>query len=154
MINRNELFTRFSSLLTNQRRPGDVPAVLFIDVDAFKTVNDTHGHAAGDELLSCVAARVTASVRSTDLIARVGGDELVVILPGVHDLREAEEVAEKIRGDIRLPIVISCATMNVTASIGVTTAKPGETVDAVIARADAAMYKAKSLGRDNVLSIP
>jgi diguanylate cyclase (GGDEF)-like protein/PAS domain S-box-containing protein len=153
LVNRNELFERFASMLTNQRRPGDYPAAIFIDVDEFKGVNDTRGHAAGDELLRTLASRVTCSVRSSDVVARVGGDELVVILAGVHDLDEAVSIAEKIRTAVRAPIPILDGTLNVTVSIGVTTAKPGETVDVVIARADAAMYKAKGLGRDRVLPI-
>ena len=154
LLNRNELFAQFSSILTSQRRPGDYPAAVFIDIDNYKSVNDTFGHAAGDELLRAVATRVTSSVRTSDIVARVGGDEIVVILPGVHDLQEAESIAEKIRGDIRLPMDVANRTMTVTASIGVTTAQPGDTVDVVIARADAAMYRAKSLGRDRILSIP
>ncbi len=154
LVNRNELFDRFASILANQRRPGDHPAAIFIDVDDFKAVNDTHGHAAGDELLRTLAARVTSSVRSADTVARVGGDELVVILAGVHDLHEAVSIAEKIRVAVRLPISVPHGSLNVTVSIGVTTASPGGTVDAVIARADAAMYQAKGLGRDRVLPIP
>jgi diguanylate cyclase (GGDEF)-like protein/PAS domain S-box-containing protein len=153
LVNRNELFDRFASILANQRRPADHPAAIFIDVDEFKAVNDTYGHAAGDELLRTLASRVTSSVRSSDVVARVGGDELVVILAGVHDLDEAVSIAEKIRAAVRLPITIPNGSLNVTASIGVTTAKPGETVDDVIARADAAMYQAKGLGRDRVLPI-
>ncbi len=154
LVNRNELFDRFASILGNQRRPGDQPAAIFIDVDEFKAVNDAYGHAAGDELLRCLAARVTASVRSTDVTARVGGDELVVVLAGVHDIDEAVSIAEKIRTAVREPIPIPDGVLHVTVSIGVTIARPAETVDAVIARADTAMYRAKSLGRDRVLPIP
>jgi diguanylate cyclase (GGDEF)-like protein/PAS domain S-box-containing protein len=109
LVNRKKLLDRFSEILTNQRRPGDFPAAIFCDIDDFKSVNDTFGHAAGDELLRCVATRITESVRSTDMVARVGGDEIVVILTGAHDLAEAGGVAEKIRLAIREPIAIAIA---------------------------------------------
>jgi diguanylate cyclase (GGDEF)-like protein/PAS domain S-box-containing protein len=151
LVNRKELLDRFSEILTNQRRPGDFPAAIFCDIDDFKSVNDTFGHATGDQLLRCVATRITESVRSSDMVARVGGDEIVVILAGAHDLAEAGGVAEKIRLAIREPIAIAEGTLTATASIGVTLARPGEQVDAVLARADEAMYRAKQGGRDQVL---
>jgi diguanylate cyclase (GGDEF)-like protein/PAS domain S-box-containing protein len=151
LVNRKELLDRFSTILTNQRRPGDFPAAIFCDIDDFKSVNDTFGHATGDELLRCVAGRITEAVRSSDMVARVGGDEIVVILAGAHDLAEAGGVAEKIRLAIREPMAISEGSLTATASIGVTLARPGEQVDAVLARADEAMYRAKQGGRDQVL---
>jgi diguanylate cyclase (GGDEF)-like protein/PAS domain S-box-containing protein len=155
LINRKGMLDRFEAILADQRRPGVFPAAIFCDIDDFKSVNDTYGHAIGDELLRCFAARVTDSVRSSDMVARVGGDEVVVILSGVHDLKEAGDVAEKIRRAVREPIPIDTgtlgATLTATASIGVTLARPGDQVDDVLARADTAMYRAKQGGRDRVL---
>jgi diguanylate cyclase (GGDEF)-like protein len=117
--------------------------MLFLDLDGFKQLNDAHGHAAGDELLSAVAARLTNSVRSSDTVARLGGDEFVVLVREPIDLARLQERAERVREALAEPFVLSCTTLTARASLGMTLFTAGEDSDRVLQRADAAMYEAK-----------
>jgi diguanylate cyclase (GGDEF)-like protein len=125
------------------------PACLFL-----VQINDRHGHAAGDALLLAVSGRLVQVLRSTDLVGRIGGDELLVLLDGVDGLEEAIALAERLRRRAREPVEVDGRRFAVTLSIGVTLYRPGESVDALVARADAAMYDAKTSGRDRVIAIP
>lgn len=154
LMSRGEALTRIASSSTHLRRTGEHDAVLFCDIDKFKAINDTYGHAAGDEVLRVMAQRITACVRSNDIVARLGGDELLVVLTGVHGLQDAAAVAEKIRATAGYPIPVDDRFVQATLSIGVALAVPGEGVDPLIARADAAMLTAKGNGRDQVIAIP
>lgn len=152
LLNRQETLTRIDAL---KNRAGSSTAVLWCDIDRFKMVNDTYGHAAGDAVLKSVADRIRGCLRSTDDIgARIGGDELLILLNGVHDLRDAADVAEKLRRRAAEPIPTAAGPVTVTLSIGVTLADAQETVDALLARADDAMYQAKKRGRNQVVAIP
>ena len=154
LLNRKEVFERIEAYGGKHLRTGQSIAVLFCDMDKFKNVNDTYGHAAGDEVLRVMADRIRRCLRSTDdLGARVGGDELLVVLHGVQDLQNAVTVAEKLRASAAEPISIPGGTVNTTVSIGVTLARPGEKTEALVARADDAMYRAKQTGRNQVISI-
>jgi diguanylate cyclase (GGDEF)-like protein/PAS domain S-box-containing protein len=153
LANRREALTRLEQMLGHDPRTGHRIAVAFCDLDDFKTINDEHGHGAGDEALQVVAARVAALVRDNDLVARIGGDEILVVLDGVRDLADAQSLAEKIRQVARLPIPVLGGTFDITLSVGVTLAKTNEDVDALIARADRAMYEAKNTGKDRVVSL-
>lgn len=154
LLNRREVFERIEAYAGKHQRTGQAIAVLFCDMDKFKAVNDTHGHAAGDEVLRVMADRIRHCLRSTDdLGARVGGDELLVVLHGVQDLAGAVAVAEKLRASAAEPIPIPGGEINTTVSIGVTLARPGEKTGALVARADDAMYRAKQTGRNQVISI-
>ena len=154
LLNRKEVFERIEAFSGQHPRTGQAIAVLFCDLDKFKLVNDTYGHAAGDEVLRVMADRIRACLRSTDdLGARVGGDELLVVLHGVQDLASAAAVAEKLRASAAEPIPIPGGTVNTTVSIGVTLARPGEKTEALVARADDAMYRAKEHGRNQVIPI-
>ena len=154
LLNRQEVFERIEAYAGQHPRTGQAIAVLFCDMDKFKNVNDTYGHAAGDEVLRVMADRIRRCLRSTDdLGARVGGDELLVVLHGVQDLQNAVTVAEKLRASAAEPIPIPGGTVNTTVSIGVTLARPGEKTEALVARADDAMYRAKQTGRNQVISI-
>ena len=154
LLNRKEVFERIEAFSGQHPRTGQGIAVLFCDLDKFKLVNDTYGHAAGDEVLRVMADRIRACLRSTDdLGARVGGDELLVVLHGVQDLQNAVAIAEKLRLSAAEPIPIPGGTINSTVSIGVTLARPGEKTEALIARADDAMYRAKEHGRNQVIPI-
>lgn len=154
LLNRREVFERIEAYAGKHQRTGQAIAVLFCDMDKFKTVNDTHGHAAGDEVLRVMADRIRHCLRSTDdLGARVGGDELLVVLHGVQDLAGAVAVAEKLRASAAEPIPVPGGEINTTVSIGVTLARPGEKTGALVARADDAMYRAKQTGRNQVISI-
>jgi diguanylate cyclase (GGDEF)-like protein/PAS domain S-box-containing protein len=154
LMNRNEILEQITASGHHARRTGEQTAVLFCDIDKFKTVNDTHGHAAGDEVLRVMGERLTACVRGTDYVARIGGDELLVLLTGVHGIDDAAVIAEKIRTTAAYPIPWEGTYIHATLSIGVALAVPGEGVDPLIARADAAMFRAKQGGRDQVIAIP
>ena len=130
-----------------------------LDVDHFKRVNDTWGHAAGDEALRELAQRIETQVRASDVAARYGGEEFVVILPNI-DAQAGLRLAERIRGAVSAtPIALPNGDeTTVTASIGISEVRPGKDVhdlktlgDSLIARADVALYSAKSGGRDCVV---
>ena len=105
-------------------------------------------------MLCAVAERVTSSVRQGDIVARFGGDEIIVVLNGVHDLESAIQVGEKIRALAAEPILVPGSEISITVSIGVTLCAPGEIPDHYLVRADRAMYRAKKEGRDRVIAIP
>ena len=151
LLNRKEVIERMESL---NRHEGCKIAVLWCDIDRFKVVNDTYGHAAGDTVLKALADRIRGALRTTDdLAARIGGDELLVLLNGVHDLQDAVDSAEQLRCSAAEPIPTAVGPVNITLSIGVTLAHPDEGTDALIARADDAMYQAKNSGRNQVVAI-
>jgi diguanylate cyclase (GGDEF)-like protein len=136
--------------LARSRRERTVGAVLMLDLDNFKQVNDTLGHPVGDRVIADIADVLRARMRATDVVARLGGDEFAVVLPRC-DLDEAEEVAEAIATAIRLHVLPGEAAPPVTASIGIATFGPAsEGYDAVLSAADGAMYEAKRGGRDSI----
>jgi diguanylate cyclase (GGDEF)-like protein/PAS domain S-box-containing protein len=124
------------------------PAVLFVDVDDFKTVNDTLGHAAGDDLLVTVASRLTADVRADDVVARLGGDEFAVLLT-FADGERLRDVADRLLTALRVPMELAGTTVTVTASIGGALGAPGDTAERLLHSADTAMYSAKRSGKDS-----
>jgi diguanylate cyclase (GGDEF)-like protein/PAS domain S-box-containing protein len=128
-------------------RTGTV-ALMFIDLDRFKLVNDVLGHDAGDALLRTAASRLRNAVRAHDMVARFGGDEFVVLLQHVADRGELHDVAQRILDAIAAPIQVGGETADVGASVGIATASgPDDDPDALVRNADAAMYKAKDRGR-------
>jgi diguanylate cyclase len=147
IANRRRFVEQAEAALADRRRPGSV-AALFLDLDDFKTVNDSLGHAAGDELLATVAGRIRDTIRSTDLAARLGGDEFGVLLLDVSDVGFAEGVAERLLANIQAPLVISDVPVEVGASIGIALDTPAMTqVDDLLGDADVAMYQAKAMGK-------
>lgn len=149
LANRHQLLERMRSLLSKAAvSPGRHVAVIFVDLDDFKPVNDTYGHAAGDAVLVEVAQRLSANVRHDDVVARIGGDEFVVALPNMRDEANAEAAAAKIHAVLAEPIEYDGTVMRITASLGVTLAQPGESADEALKRADSALYHAKAAGRD------
>ncbi len=152
LFNRGEALVRLQAELKSARDPGPELGVLYCDVDRFKDINDTWGHAAGDLVLSTLAARVRDCVREGDTVGRTGGDEILVLLPGLHSLDEAAQIAEKIRARTAEAIQHSGSDLRATLSIGVTLAVAGASVSDITARADAAMYQAKHAG-GNVVSV-
>ncbi|KJV24715.1 hypothetical protein VI06_21410 [Aquitalea magnusonii] len=147
------LFTeRLSQVLTLSLQQRSQFALLFIDLDNFKPVNDTHGHAVGDQLLKQAAARMQACVRESDTIARLGGDEFVAILPGAGTIEDARRVAEKIGKALKKPFSVEEQDIAISSSIGgALYPKDGTDADQLIRHADHAMYQAKAAGRNRVI---
>jgi len=153
LLTRREGWRRLRGDLELERREGEQIAVLFIDLDGFKAVNDSRGHQVGDVVLTAVATRLRAAVRENDYLVRVGGDEMLIVLNGVNDLRAALDVAEKVRQAVELPTWVDGAEVAVTASVGATLARPGDAISDLVHRADRAMYRAKDTGRNQVVPI-
>ena len=153
LLSRKEMLDRISTRVGRQRRTGSETALLFCDVDRFKTINDTYGHATGDELLRELAVRIKDCLRRGDVAARVGGDEILVLLNGVRSLDDATAIAEKVRIAASAPLRLGAGEISATLSIGVALAERGESVDTLVARADEAMYGAKNAGRNQVVTI-
>jgi diguanylate cyclase (GGDEF)-like protein/PAS domain S-box-containing protein len=148
LSNRPALVTRLGQILSHPPRTGTRLAVLFLDLDGLKDVNDTLGHAVGDQVIVEVAARIAGQVRSDDLIARFGGDEFIVALPSIHAADDAERIASKIHDAVRAPIHTGRGEIAVTVSVGIAVADPGDDPDGVLRHADMAMYRAKNSGPD------
>jgi diguanylate cyclase (GGDEF)-like protein/PAS domain S-box-containing protein len=151
LLNRFSLQSQLEQALAMAQRERRALAVVFLDMDRFKTINDTMGHAVGDELLREVARRLRDNVRHSDVIARLGGDEFVVALTEVEDATAAARVAEKILQALARPYRINHHTLHSTASLGLAFyPDDGDDVETLMKSADTAMYHAKSLGRNNV----
>jgi diguanylate cyclase (GGDEF)-like protein/PAS domain S-box-containing protein len=156
--NRRLLMDRLGHALTSSHRSREFGALLILDLDHFKTLNDTQGHDVGDRLLAEVARRLSASVREQDTVCRLGGDEFVVVLEGLgrdeeHAANQAEMVAEKVRHALTQPYSLSLneAKFHGTTSIGLTLFRGHEsTVDVLLKQADVALYQAKDAGRNLV----
>jgi len=143
------------SIRVARRYPEHSFAVLFIDLDRFKNVNDTHGHHTGDLLLREVADRLRQPVRDSDVIARLSGDEFVILLHQITDPAEAERVAAKLLEVLETPLRIEDHTCEVSASIGITLYGPDSVdADTLMQRADSAMYEAKNEGRNRIRLYP
>jgi two-component system, cell cycle response regulator len=153
LYNRRYLFAHLDESIERINQGGASAAVLLFDIDHFKRVNDTHGHAAGDDVLRELAARATNSVRSVDLVARLGGEEFAVVMPET-DIASAAEVAERLRLAVakdRFSVRASGKELDVTISVGVAAGEAGDDRDRLLARADKALYSAKTAGRDRVI---
>jgi len=124
----------------------DAVAVLFVDLDGFKPVNDAHGHEAGDELLRQVADRLSGCVREGDVLARVGGDEFVVLMPGVTAQADADAMSHRVRLAVERPFQVFGAEISIGASVGVHLATTSDDPDQALRAADHAMYTVKHLG--------
>ena len=145
--NRTLLNDRIEVALAAARRTGVTPAVMFVDLDDLKIVNDTVGHATGDQLLRMVAERLTGSVRKEDTVARVGGDEFTVLLPQVASDEAAADLARKILERLSEPYIVGGDELRVTASIGIAVfPKHGDSPDSLLKSADGAMYRVKVKG--------
>ena len=148
--NRALLLDRLPFILAGAKRRNTHVGVLFIDLDNFKTVNDTLGHSAGDQLLRVVADRIKASLRSGDSVARLGGDEFLVVLPDLENEQAASPVADKLIASISQPMALDGQIVSTSPSIGISLfPRDGVTPDALIKSADIAMYLAKERGRAN-----
>jgi diguanylate cyclase (GGDEF)-like protein/PAS domain S-box-containing protein len=148
--NRMLLHDRIGQAIAQAQRTRGVLALLFIDLDRFKTVNDSLGHPVGDRLLKTVAERLGACTRGSDTIARIGGDEFVVLLSGLDQPEDARYVAQKVLDALAEPVTVTGHELKVTPSIGIC-AYPhdGEDAETLMRNADTAMYHAKQMGRNN-----
>ena len=150
LANRRALFEMLPLAIARSKRNGVAAALLFLDLDGFKAVNDTWGHEAGDSLLREIARRLSDCVRQTDAVARLAGDEFTVLLEGLSGGRDAAVgVAEKLLATIRLPVQIGVASIQISASIGIALHMAGTEVspDQFVNAADTAMYEAKRAGK-------
>jgi diguanylate cyclase (GGDEF)-like protein len=134
------------ALARTVRRP-TILSVVYVDLDGFKGVNDTLGHAGGDQLLVLVAERIRALVRPSDTAARIGGDEFAVLVEDIVGEAEASYVAERILTALSAPFVVRGVEVTVGASAGIALSQPGITMDELLMKADGAMYEAKAAGR-------
>lgn len=148
--NRMALLMRLAQLLPEARRHGWKIAMMFLDLDRFKIINDTLGHQIGDELLREVACRLSAVVRETDFVARLGGDEFVIILPGISSAADAAVVAGKAIAALSSAIEANGHELHTSPSIGISLfPDDGPDGDSILKNADTAMYHAKAAGRNN-----
>jgi diguanylate cyclase (GGDEF)-like protein len=149
--NRASLATQFAPAMAHARRRGSRLALLFVDLDDFKRLNDTVGHAFGDKLLCLAAARMKAAVREVDTVSRYGGDEFVVLLSDLAGPRDAQAVAEKLLAALGAPAEIDGLAVRLTASIGIALyPDDGEDLGGLVKQADAAMYVSKRRGAGGV----
>lgn len=140
---------RLSVAITQAQRNETQLAVMFIDLDRFKIINDSLGHTMGDRLLQAVSQRLQTSIRKGDTLSRFGGDEFTLLLPDVKSAEAATQIAEKILVDIKKPFHLSSHELHVGASIGITLfPESGDNMDALIKNADIAMYRVKKTGKD------
>ena len=147
LANRIRFSDRVEHALARTLRNNGAVAVLYIDLDDFKTVNDSLGHEAGDQLLRSVADRLRGCLRPADTGARLGGDEFAILLEDLHTPTDAVVVAERILQVLRDPIGVEGLAVNTSASIGIAVAESGDTVDVVLRNADTAMFIAKKAGK-------
>lgn len=145
--NRTLLMDRLNQAVAQSQRTGLSLAICFLDLDGFKPINDCHGHSVGDEVLREVARRLSISIRHGDTVARVGGDEFVILLWGLNDISECTQTLNRIIADIAPPIPVGDMQVAVTASIGASIFPlDGEDTMLLIAQADSAMYRSKLAG--------
>ncbi len=148
--NRRLLEDRVAQELERAKRVGERSSVFFVDLDRFKKVNDTLGHAAGDQLLQLVSQRLRDAVRRQDTVARLGGDEFAILLPGLADPVDVRLLAAQMIDALHEPYDLDGAEVFTSASIGISVyPQNGETYDDLLSHADEAMYRAKSVGRNN-----
>ena len=148
LANRALIENRVAAALSRAERDGSWPSLLFIDLDRFKTINDTLGHRAGDELLRQVGGRLRSAMRPSDTLGRLGGDEFVVLLDGAAAGTIARKAAARLVSTMKAPFIIDGNEVLISCSIGVALAPPdGTTYEALLQRADVAMYDAKAQGR-------
>ncbi len=149
LANRKQFYERLSQSLEWAHNNNQLVALMFLDLDGFKQVNDTLGHDTGDQLLRVVAGRLTNGLRSSDIVSRLGGDEFTVVLPGIPQADYAAKIAEKILENLSQVYVLEGHEVFVTVSIGISIYPlNGEDEETLIKNADTAMYSAKQLGRN------
>jgi len=152
LANRNLFRDRVQHALALAHRGRSSVAVMFLDLDNFKNINDSLGHDAGDRLLQTVAQRIVKTTRSSDTVARLGGDEFAVLVEGMTSQRDAERLANALNDTIALPFTLNGIEVHITASIGVALSSADTGTDTLLSNADIAMYHAKSAGKNRHVS--
>ncbi len=149
LANRLLFKARLTHSVSRAARNGLPVAVLMIDLDGFKQINDCYGHQVGDQVLEVVATRLKASTREEDTVARLGGDEFVILLEDLDDLQLAEQVGDKLINIVSQPIQLDGVELSLTASVGIAFSEPGtRSPEIVMSRADQALYNAKNAGKN------
>lgn len=149
VANRYSLNSRLSDLIGTAKTYNQQLAVLFLDLDRFKHINDTLGHSYGDQLLKGVSSRLKNLIKNKDMIARLGGDEFVIVLPNLKHVREAVHIAESIIHSLTQPFLLEKQEVYISTSIGISLfPHDGQSLESLLRNADKAMYQAKSLGRN------
>jgi diguanylate cyclase (GGDEF)-like protein/PAS domain S-box-containing protein len=147
--NRHMIRERIDQAIAEARGSGLLLALLYMDLDRFKVVNDGYGHAFGDEVLKAAGQRLAAQVRADDTVARHGGDEFLVLMTGLSDTRDVETVARKMVASLNAPVVVGGREIHLSGSIGVSIyPRDGADAETLLGNADLAMYRAKGLGRN------
>jgi diguanylate cyclase (GGDEF)-like protein len=152
--NRRQFDERLALAPGRSRQQGSGLALMYIDIDLFKKVNDGHGHAAGDEVLRVFGERLSACVRTGDLVARMGGDEFVVLVENLSSAASAESIARKLTRAMGESIVVDGTSLRVSASIGIAFSSRPEMAKALMSAADAALYAAKKAGGNTWRLLP
>jgi diguanylate cyclase (GGDEF)-like protein/PAS domain S-box-containing protein len=150
LANRESLRTRLGQRLGRPPESPDVVGVLFADIDDLKPINDRYGHLVGDAVIAAVAQRLERAVRRQDVVARMGGDEFVIVLDHCHSVEELGVVARNVHAAASHPVETSAGSVEVTITVGAVLAAATADTDAALARADDALYRAKRAGRDRV----
>jgi diguanylate cyclase (GGDEF)-like protein len=144
LLNRAALYDRVDSWIRGSTVVRSPMAVVYLDLDGFKQINDSHGHGAGDKVLQHVSALILASVRKTDVVARLGGDEFVIVLPNVGEPAEARRIADMVAAAITQPLAYGGRELRIGASFGISVyPADGDNTDALLKIADEDMYRAK-----------
>jgi len=152
LYNRRHMDERLAHEQERYKRTGVPFSVLLVDIDLFKRVNDTYGHDVGDTLLRHIAVSLTSGIRKMDTVSRWGGEEFLLLLPAT-DRNKAMRLAQRIRGDVSgSPYRFGDKTLRVTITIGLSTITPDESLEALLKRADDALYAGKEAGRDRVVA--
>lgn len=151
LLNRRELVARASGILGQTPRTGENIGILFADIDQLKPINDSFGHGVGDRVIVTIARRIRDCVRTSDVVARFGGDEFVLVLPAVHTHQDVLRIAEQVHDAVRRPILVEDHNVMVTLSIGAVVVRPGSEPDDAFRCADQALYRAKRDGRDRTV---
>ncbi|HTE13621.1 MAG TPA: GGDEF domain-containing protein, partial [Burkholderiales bacterium] len=149
--NRSLFRDRLERAMAHTQRHQSIMAVMYLDIDKFKSINDTLGHAMGDALLKAFARRLESCVRSVDTVARLGGDEFAVILEQISEHDAGCRIAEKIVADMRPEFTLEHHTLSITTSLGIAFHQHAEEISAddLVKKADRALYAAKGAGRNN-----
>ncbi len=152
--NRTLLYDRLTLLIAHAARGNNIFGVMFIDLEALKEINDALGHEAGDLVLQQIAERMQSVLRKSDTVARIGGDEFIVVLPDIAEMTTANDIAQKLIDIINLPVLITIGGREVEQSVGASIGisiypADGQTIDNLINSADQSMYEAKKIGKNH-----